>query len=325
LLCIGIGAWIANRRTDIARGAAISGSGGVWRLSRQRARMASALVGNRFWVLGGLDASRGARPDAETFDLTRTPRQTTRGLLSPAPLLARYDHTAQASGTDIYLIGGLSALGQVVGTLEKLDTRSAVVTTLAPMPTPRRMAHSAIYGGKIYVVGGTNTLRQRVGTLEIYDIATDTWKTGRAMHIARECDVALWKGQLIVAGGYSASPQNGGVLRDVEIYDIAADRWRRAPALPRPISAHHAVVSGDWVFFFGDYLTLSRVLALNARTGQSREIEAPGFTPRRHVVATSYRGRAYVMGGSTDDTLPPLDDVQIFDLQKMRQMAQSAP
>lgn len=328
LLLLGVGAYISHlsqQRGDPAQGAAIST--GQWRLTRARSRMASALVGEKLWVLGGIAANRGARADAEIFDLSRSPQQSLLGTLSTVPLVARYDQTAEALGNDIYIIGGQSAPGTVLSTVEKLDTRTGFIMTLAPMPTPRRMAHSVIYKGKIYVVGGSDARARRLNTLEIYDIATDTWKRGASMRVARECDVALWNEQLIVAGGYNAAPagQIPNVLQDVESYDIGANKWRRKVALTQRISAHHAVASGDWIFLFGDYLTLSRVLAYNARTATTRELPDCGFTPRRHVVALAHQGRAYVIGGSTDDTLPPLDEVQIFDLKRLRQMAEATP
>ena len=317
-------AWFSRGRDLTARGAETSG--GEWRLTIGRARMASAVVGDTFWILGGLDAGHAPRASAEYFDLTRNPTRKSVANLSMS-LLARYDQTAQAAGNDIYIVGGLDTFQKVQNTLEKLDTSTGVITTLAPMPTPRRMAHSVIYGGKIYVIGGSNAVMKRVTTLEIYDIAKGTWKRGAPMQVARECDVALWKGQIIVAGGYNgnASTSSSGVLRDVECYDIATDKWRQIPALTQPISAHHAVVSGDWVFLFGDYLTLSRVLAYNARTGKTRELADCGFAPRRHVVAAAYKGRAYVVGGNADDNQAPLDEVQIFDLKKLQQMAQATP
>ncbi len=326
MLLLGAGVWIANGRGPVVGGATLSAQN--WRLTPARARMASALVGDQLWVLGGIDSAGMTRGDAETFDLIRQPSQPSRGVLSPATLLPRSDHTAQAVGRDIYIFGGLGGVAGplgVLGIVEKLDTRTGFVSTLAPMPTPRRMAHSVTHRGKIYVAGGTVARGPRVKTLEIYDIATNTWKTGAPMPNAREGDLALWRGQIIATGGYNGASQNGGVLTAVDAYDIAKGKWRTLPALSQPISAHHVITSGDWLFLFGDYRTLSRVLAYNARTGQTRELFASGFQPRRHVIAHSLRGRAYVAGGSISDTRPPLPDVQIFDLKRLQQMAQAAP
>lgn len=327
LALLGIGAYFSRGRGDETSGAATAQS---WRLTRARTRMAAARVGNTFWILGGLGPNRAPRADAETFDLSLSSAPTARGLLAPTLFSPRYDQTAQAWGSNIYIIGGLDGMGKVLDTVEVLDTRTGLVTPLSPMPTPRRMAHSVVHEGKIYVVGGSGAARSlnaggRLSTLEIYDIASNTWKSGAPMRVPRECDLALWRGQIIVAGGYNGEATDKGVLRDVESYDIARNRWQRLTALAQPISAHHTIVSGDWVFLFGDYLTLSRVLAFNARTGVTRELDNTGFTPRRHVVAVTHQNRAYIAGGNTDDTLPPLDEVQLFDLKKLREMAQTTP
>lgn len=321
MLCLGAGVWLASLRGEVVTGATVSAQN--WRLAQPRVRMASALVGKQWWLLSGIDSTNAPRGDAETFDLSQKPTAHARGVLASTTLLPRNDQTAQASGRDIYIFGGLNPVLSVLGDVEKLDTRTGIVTSMAPMPTPRRMPHSILYRGKIYVVGGSIASRARVNTLEIYDIATDTWSTGAPMSIARECDVALWNGQILALGGYNGDAQSGqGVLSSVESYDIATGKWRALPGLSRPISAHHTIVSGDWVFLFGDYLTLSRVLAYNARTGVTRELPASGFTPRRHVEAVAYQGRVYIAGGNTDDKRPPLGDVQVFDLKKLRRMAE---
>ena len=322
-LALAASTWTAKARAAKREDATIGTM--PWKMAKPRARFASARVGNSWVLLGAVLSGRAARSDAEVFDLTASPWRRQFGVALPTPLLPRFDQTAGAVGSDVFIFGGMSGRQIVIGQGEKLNMTTGKVTAIAPMPTPRRMAHSVVANGKMYVVGGMNAAVKRVGTLEIYDTRTNTWSKAEAMKVGREADAVVWNGQIVVAGGYNGARIGDGVLKDVESYDLKTGHWRTMPSLSLPISAHHVSVAGDWLFLWGDYLTLSRVLAYNARTGQTKDLTQTGFLPRRHTETTVLENHVFVAGGNTSDVLAPLDDVQIFDAKQLVKMAAAIP
>ena len=57
------------------------------------------------------------------------------------------------------------------------------------MPTARRGAAGATYGGKLYVIGGRNAAGNDIATVEAYNPATNTW-AARASLRQRAPDLA---------------------------------------------------------------------------------------------------------------------------------------
>lgn len=80
-----------------------------------------------------------------------------------------------------------------------------------------------------------------------------TW-TGRAALPWRvqEIYVAVWRGQIVVAGGLSPDA-NGWVQDRTALYDPAANAWREGPRLPAPRHHPNLVAFDDAVFAFGGY------------------------------------------------------------------------
>lgn len=113
----------------------------------------------------------------------------------------------------LYVFGGCRCNGasgdpNAVAMTEVYDPKSDTWSEAAPMPEPR-LLHAAATGadGRIYLIGGT----QRWGRgdpsdrVDIYDPATDSWKRGPSLRVARSGHTASTTGDgtIWVVGGYT--------------------------------------------------------------------------------------------------------------------------
>ena len=262
-------------------------------LHTARFGMPAVVAGGEIYVVGGCGAS-GFLSDIERINPVKGTVQDI-----PTKLKSRRWHTAQASGPFLYVLGGVvdeDTTAAMSAAVERYDTRTGKIAEMAPLPTPRRNASSALWGGKIYVIGGSTVGdSHEVGTVEIYDIKTDTWAQGATMPTPRECALAVKDGVIYVAGGYDGAK----AVTTVEAYDTASDTWRTLPSLPVPTSAHHVAVSGDLLLMFGDYAQLDRVGAYSLKTGTYTPLTQTGYQPSRHNAVVVLAGTVYVIGGNT--------------------------
>ena len=178
---------------------------------------ASALVGQKFYLLGGEESPRAI----QVYDLlTSTWTADTNGLAAD---------TAHASavllGTDLYLIGG-DASDLSNAPVRVFHTTSKTWETLATDPLPKNPAGvgCAVWDGKIYAFGGefdTTAFR--------YDPAAaagSRWTTlSNAPAQLMNASVAAVNGKLYVGADTTG---NG---RQVWVYDPAGDSWAALPLL----------------------------------------------------------------------------------------------
>jgi N-acetylneuraminic acid mutarotase len=109
----------------------------------------AAVVGDKFWVIGG--STNDERTDAvHVLDL---PSNT----WSDAPVIDRSLSSAAAAsiGVRIYMMGGIAtSVGMVSPETFLFDRTTSALTPLAPMITPRFAGAAAMLAGRLYVVGG---------------------------------------------------------------------------------------------------------------------------------------------------------------------------
>jgi N-acetylneuraminic acid mutarotase len=191
-------------------------------------RPAGAVVGDRFFVVGG-EETGGARtgyvqeydPVANTWDSTNA--------LMPTPLS---NLCAAVIGTDIYVPGGWNGTVALT-TLQIYHTTTDTWETVATDPLPMGLSGPACttYGGKVYVFGGTDGVNYLNGTY-VYDPAAaagSRWTTGAVVPT-----IAAY-GDAVAAGGYLyyAGMRNSAIadLANVYRYDPVADSWTAMPSL----------------------------------------------------------------------------------------------
>lgn len=121
--------------------------------------------------------------------------------------------------------------------------------TMAPLPTPRQHAGSAVFGGKIYYIGGQTGHDSKLTTkkdVHRYDPATDKWTkmadmpapegTNGRGHISSSVIVA--DNRLVVLGGETS---HGHRTSMVSAYTPATNTWQNLTPLP---AARYSGVTG---------------------------------------------------------------------------------
>lgn len=273
--------------------------------------MPAVVVGPFIYVLGG-NSILGTTGTVERVDS----RDGSVSLLDTR-LTPRYFHSAKAVGTDIYVLGGIERVGDRYGfssRVERFDTLTGKISEMSPAPASIRTPASVEVGGKIYVVGGSEESEKRLNTLWIYDPQTDKWTSGAPMKVARECDVVA-KGDTIYAiGGFDGE----NPVKTCEAYSISRNEWSDLPDLPIKTSAHHLALVGDTIFSFGDYAEMNRVQKFDLQTQTWTRPDKSGFDARRHMAVCAIDGKIYVIGGNMASRGSYLDEIQVFDADKLK-------
>jgi peroxiredoxin/endonuclease III len=273
-------------------------------LKKGRYGHAAVTINDDIYVIGG-SGRGGLLGSVEKFDPEKGTVETVTEKLLPRRYL-----TAESWDDKIYILGGVARdqdkkMSGPTAVVECYDPASGAVTTLAPMPHPRRTVASIVSDGKIYVIGGSLVDGERVGTVDIYDIAADSWSEGEMMPTARECDLVLRDGTIYALGGYDGKNS----LPVFEAYDIQSNRWEKLPDLPFPLSAHHAVSDSDNIYTFGHYDDKERVSSFDFKTAKWRMIDT-GYAPSRHNAVVIVGDTVYVTGGNISSAGSHLDSIQ---------------
>ncbi len=127
--------------------------------------------------------------------------------------------------TFLVLISGGDDTFTATTLVERLNTRTGVWTTLAPVPTARLQAQAYHYNGKIYYIGGYTAAGASSPLVSIYNIATNTWSAGAAMPTAvGDYAGCQYQDSLIyVIGGFNDVLNADQKL--VQIYNAKTNTW----------------------------------------------------------------------------------------------------
>jgi N-acetylneuraminic acid mutarotase len=191
-------------------------------------------------------------------------------------------------------------------------------------PTPKRVAESAVIGGKLYVFGGFAPMNAAsIAPVElsvsVYDPAADAW--GRAADMPLDvthANAVVVDGTVWIAGGYRG-PQPGPTVANVLRYDVASDSWREGPPLPVPTAGGTLALVGRTLHYVGGFLdrdtTVGNHWALAVDGGTTWESRAPLPVLRGHLASAVVGGRMYAIGGQLrhDTDAVDLDAVHAYD------------
>lgn len=213
--------------------------GQVANMPRARGEVASAGVGSKLVIAGGLYGIGRTSDDVFIFDRARNEWTIARSL--PAP---RHHAAAAALGNAVYVSGGVPGATNwtPADTLWRAQP-GLPWRTRASMPEGRQGHAMVALGGRLYVVGGVGPSDRTL----IYDPKTDSWTTGAALPAGRDHLRAVgWNGEVWAIAGRSGAP-----TARVDIYNPKDDRWRPGPALPRAMSAMAVGVLSDGLHVVG--------------------------------------------------------------------------
>src|SRR5262245_23061311 len=269
-----------------------------------RGETATAVAGDRVFVLGGLEGlTAAASSRVSIYDPTSD-------RWSAGPDLPAARHHAAAIGLDgaVYLSGGAPSATDWTpsDSFWVLQPGATSWRELPPLPEGRLGHRMVAIEGRIYVVGGVAP-RPKTGTdpgraVLVFDPESRTWVERAAMPIARDHLAAVVvDGEIWTIGGRA-----GGRNFDlVDVYDPTADAWREGPRLPAATSgAAEGIVDGVILVSGGEDpgagLIVDRQRQLDTRSGTGagwQPLSPPPFTVHG-VAGAVLDGRFVIVGGS---------------------------
>jgi N-acetylneuraminic acid mutarotase len=148
------------------------------------------------------------------------------------------------------------------------------------------------------VLGGGNDV-STLATHSVYDPASNTWANAAPLPRSEGSPAAVvLDGKIYAIGGRSGFDDYG----DTYVYDPKSNGWSRGPQLPPRGTAGAAVWHDSIYVFGGESQRTGKVLGDVFRLAPGgRGWERVGRLPkaRNYARAVVYRGRIYVVGGST--------------------------
>lgn len=213
--------------------------GQVANMPRARGEVASAGIGSKLVIAGGLYGIGRTSDDVYIFDLARNEWTIARSL--PAP---RHHAAAAALGDAVFISGGAPGATNWTPTNTFWRAQPGLPwRARARMPEGRQGHTMVALGGRLYVVGGVGPSDRTL----IYNPKTDTWTAGASLPDGRDhLRAVAWNGEVWAIGGRDGTPTTR-----VDIYNPKDDRWRPGPALPRPMSAMAVGVLEDGLHVVG--------------------------------------------------------------------------
>jgi N-acetylneuraminic acid mutarotase len=216
-----------------------AGDDGDWRAEPEMPTLrdgpGAAVAGSRVYLVGGIasfDESYDIAHSVATFESfdVATGRWDT---LPPLPR-ARNHVAVAAVGEAIYAFGGETdrlRIGEAVAESWRYDIAARGWEPIAPLPTARGAAATAVVGRTIYVLGGVAHKRS-LDTVESYDVDTGRWRREPSMPTRRDhVAAAALDGLVYAAGGRAEDRQS---FRTFERYDPRTGGWTRLADLPEP-------------------------------------------------------------------------------------------
>ncbi|WP_207915495.1 kelch repeat-containing protein [Micromonospora sp. 15K316] len=225
-----------------------------------------AAAGGRIYGVGGFSGGFPRwQAQADTYVYSPAQDSWFTGPALPAP---RAEFVMESVDDRVYVIGGrvratvdASSFTTHVDstTNEMLNPSTGQWTTLAPAPTARNSAASAVIDGKIYVIGGRQfslnpdgtPVQRNLGTVEVFDPRTNRWETKAPMPApSGGLAAAAHDGYIYAFGGELQGPAPD-VFDEVWRYDPRRDKWTAAGNLPTPRHGLGAATVGDTIYTFG--------------------------------------------------------------------------
>lgn len=269
-----------------------------------------ALLGDKIYVVGGLDASAMSVRTVHVYD------PATDSWSTAAPLPVPRNHIAvAAAGGKLFAFGGANDVAEPQPEVYMYDPVGNRWTSRAPMPVPRFAAFAVTVGSKIHVIGGATLGSVAQSRHDLYDPETDEWSVLAYMPTAREHPAAAVIDSVIyVVGGREIIDGMDSPLTKafdvLEAYDVRTGSWATLAPLREASSAMAVTALDGTIYAFG-----GEVLGTDPYMPELSEAYDPGtdawrsLTPppwgRHGTSAVAYEGVIYVIGGGVNPALGP--------------------
>ena len=234
-------------------------------MPEKRYRYASAVVGDKIYIIGGLtaDTVTGMLKTTLIYDITND------SWSSDGPELAegRSDTCAGVVDGKIYVVAGYNSIDpvKVLDTVEVLDTKAATPAwaTAPKLPAPRGDVTCASAGGKVYAIGGyydpaaTWSATAFADTMYELTPGAAAWAEKAKMPSSRgdKAAVTMSDGSIIVVGGetHAREQQSQVAAHPVEQYYPAHNTWVAKASIPTARFRFGAAVVDDIVYAIGGH------------------------------------------------------------------------
>ncbi|WWC67187.1 uncharacterized protein I206_101094 [Kwoniella pini CBS 10737] len=280
------------------------------------------LVGERIWVIGGVDKSNCWRGVA-WFDTESLLWSTidTMGEQFP-PLRA---HTTTLVGDKLFIFGGgdgpsYSNEVWILETVTHRFSRPPIGTSKSPIPPPRRAHTTVLYRNFLVVFGGGNgqAALNDVWALDISDLNNlhwQEWKTKGDVPQKKGYHTANLVGdKMIVFGGSDGHAS----FADIHILNLQTRIWTLISTdVKHNRLSHTSTQVGSYLFIIGGHngqtyaqdVLLFNLVTLQWESKSPRGVIPPG---RGYHVALLHDARIYISGGYNGESV--FDDLWTLDL-----------
>jgi serine/threonine protein kinase/N-acetylneuraminic acid mutarotase len=258
-----------------------------------RLMMASAVLNNKIWIMGGLQNGT-ALTTVESYDPRTGAWQNEPSL--PVPL----HHAAAATYHGEVVILGGSGDTIANGSNKVFALRGSNWVELPPLTHARAAPAAAVVGDKLVVVGGQNA-KQLVGQTEVFD--GSSWKDAAALPTPREHLAAVSDGAYLYAigGRMLSSDTNSAAL---ERFDPESGSWTKLTGMPTPRGSFGAAyIDGRIVALGGEEPTTVLNVAEMYDIADGKWSTLPPMpTPRHAEVVATVGNTVYCIGGANRPT-----------------------
>ncbi len=268
---------------------------------------AAVTVGNRVFVIGGLDAANASTDGVFAMN----PHSGALASIGTLPL-ALHDQAAAANGKSVLVLGGGStASTDAVESLSRAGTAGAA----GHLPRPRSDLVAATVNGRTYVLGGYDGSTPDPSVLETTD--GGTFKTVASLPApVRYPAAAVAANAIYLFGGETASGRPADAVQEI---DPTAGTARVVAHLPHPTSHASAVTLGGRIYVLGGTgggSPTDRIVAFDPAT---RTLHAAGSlpSPTSNAAAATVGGSGYLIGGLGKGGAP-LDSVVRLTLKSVQ-------
>jgi N-acetylneuraminic acid mutarotase len=151
-------------------------------------------------------------------------------------------------------LAGFAYFSDINGNLTQFDPRTRTTRQIlgAAGNVPRDHSQLVEFQGELWLIGGRQVNVRETARVSIYDPASETWRQGPNLGLARAgFAAAATRELLVVAGGELLCCQPWRVAASVEAIAAGGDQWRALPDLPTPLHGFGGIIHGNAFYTVG--------------------------------------------------------------------------
>ncbi len=219
----------------------------------------------------------------------------------------------------IYLFGGLggTTCDKMLDSVLSLNTSTDKWSQVSQMPDLRYNLAAATYKDEIVVVGGCDIENDPVNTTEFFYPNTSRWKNGTCMPTQRCSLSAVVVGDELYAIGGFRTDFVTSTLRSVDVYSFKTQKWHSAAPMVKARWGHRAVAYNGLIYVVGgcDGETVIQQIEMYDPAKDVWSLLTSLSTPRYDFGIAVAEANIFIIGGTADFHLTPLNDVEIYDVE----------